>query len=532
MLPFAIMSPDMDGRGKIAKAAGLMSVATFISRILGFVKDMILAVYFGATGLSDTFFAAFRIPNLLRELFAEGSMSSAFIPVLTEYRQKQGDEEASRLVRITFTFIIIMVGLVCVAGVIFSPAIVAAIAPGFLSSPEKFSTTVLLTRIMFPFLLFISLASLVMGALNTKKVFFIPALAPAMLNITTIAVVVAFAPMAKQPILIVAVGIALGGFVQFAFQLPVFFRNGYSLGLDPGFRHPGLKKMAILILPATMALAVNQINIIVSNILASYLQEGSITYLYYSMRLIQFPIGIFGVAMGMAVLPALSEHAVKGDFDRLREDFSFALRLLFFIAVPSMAGLIALREPIVNLLFQRGQFDYAATRGTAEALLFYSIGIWSIVGVRVMTATFYSMQDTKTPVKIAAVGVASNIVLSLVLMGPLKHSGLALANSLASGINFLILLFFLKKKLHHIDLRKIAKSFSQIVLSSFVMGLAGWLLLRGELWTKSGTAAVKAMYLSGTMIVCIIIYAVVNGLMKNEELRYVRGVIMNKLGKG
>jgi putative peptidoglycan lipid II flippase len=236
--------------------------------------------------------------------------------------------------------------------------------------------------------------------------------------------------------------------------------------------------------------------------------------------------------MGMAVLPALSEHAVKGDFDRLREDFSFALRLLFFIAVPSMAGLIALREPIVNLLFQRGQFDYAATRGTAEALLFYSIGIWSIVGVRVITATFYSMQDTKTPVKIAAFGVASNLLLSIVLMGPLKHSGLALANSLASGINFLILFYFLKHKLHHIDARKIIKSFAQVVLASVIMGLAGWLLLRGELWTKGGSSAVKAVYLSGTMVICVFIYATVNSLVKNEELQYVREMIMKKLGKG
>jgi putative peptidoglycan lipid II flippase len=197
-----------------------------------------------------------------------------------------------------------------------------------------------------------------------------------------------------------------------------------------------------------------------------------------------------------------------------------------------MAGLIALREPIVNLLFQRGQFDYAATQGTAEALFFYSIGIWSMVGVRVITATFYSMQDTKTPVRIAAVGVASNLLLSLLLMGPLKHSGLALANSIASGINFLILIFFLKKKLQHIESRKIAKSFAQIVLSSVVMGLAGWLLLRGELWTRSGSTAAKAVYLSGTMIACVIIYAIVNSLVKNEELQYVRGMIMKKLGKG
>jgi putative peptidoglycan lipid II flippase len=360
-----------DEKKHIAKAAGLMSIATFISRILGYVRDMIFALYFGATGISDTFFAAFKIPNLLRELFAEGSMSSAFIPVLTEYRQKQGEEEAKRLVSITFTFIIIVVGIVCLIGIILSPAIVTLIAPGFLSSPEKFSLTVLLTRIMFPFLLFISLAALVMGSLNTRKVFFVPALAPAMLNITLILSIVFFESRAKQPIIVAAIGVMIGGFVQLAFQMPSFFKNKYKLGFDTSFGHPGLKRMSILLIPATLALAANQINIVVGNILASFLPGGSITYLFYSMRLIQFPIGIFGVAMGMAILPSLSEHAVKGDFERLREDFSFALRLLFFISVPAMAGLIALREPIVNLLFQRGQFDYTATKGTAEALLFY-----------------------------------------------------------------------------------------------------------------------------------------------------------------
>ena len=215
----------MDGKKRIAKAAGIMSVATFISRILGYVRDMIFALYFGATGTSDTFFAAFRIPNLLRELFAEGSMSSAFIPVLTEYRQKHGEGEANRVVKITFSFIIIVVGIICLLGIIFSPAIVTVIAPGFLGSPEKFSLTVLLTRIMFPFLLFISLAALVMGALNTKKVFFIPALAPATLNITLIFSIIFFESRAQQPLTAAAIGVMAGGFVQFAFQLPSFFRN-------------------------------------------------------------------------------------------------------------------------------------------------------------------------------------------------------------------------------------------------------------------------------------------------------------------
>jgi len=498
-----------------------MSVATFISRILGYVKDMILARFFGATGIADTFFVAFRIPNLLRELFAEGSMSSSFIPVLTEYQARHGAEEAKRLVRITFTFILIFVGLVCVLGMVFSPAIVTAIAPGFVDMPEKFSLTVLLTKVMFPFLLLISLAALAMGALNTRRIFFIPSLAPAMLNITIIIAVLILAPRMEEPILAVAIGVTLGGFVQFVFQLPSFLKNGYSLKPEYDFRHPGLRKMSILVMPATMGMAVAQINIFVSTILASYLPEGSITYLYYSMRLTQFPVGIFGVAMGMAVLPTLSEHAVKGDYEKLREDFSFALRLLFFITVPAMAGLISLREPIVNILFQRGKFDYIATVGTTQALLFYSIGIWAIVGVRVVTASFYSMQDTKTPVKVAVVALAANIIFSIILMQPLKHSGLALANALASTVNFSLLFFFLRKKLERIDAKRIIYSFTKSLFASSVMGLTGWMLLHGTLWQTHGQTVHKAFYMGGTIATCLMIYLFLCYLLRSEELSYV-----------
>ncbi len=521
----------MDAKGRIAKSAGLMSVATFISRILGFARDMIFALYFGATGISDTFFAAFKIPNLLRELFAEGSMSSAFIPVLTEYRQKHGEDEANRLVRITFTFISLVVGAICILGIIFSPAIVTVIAPGFLGSPEKFSLTVLLTRIMFPFLLFISLAALVMGSLNTRKVFFIPALAPAMLNITLILSIVFFESRSSQPITVAAIGVLVGGIVQFAFQLPAFFRKGYRLGLDTAFGHPGLKRMSILLIPATLALAVNQINIVVANILASFLPSGSITYLFYSMRLIQFPIGIFGVAMGMAVLPSLSEHAVKGDFERLREDFSFALRLLFFICVPSMVGLIALKGPIVNLLFQRGRFDLVASQGTAEALLFYALCIWAIVGVRIITAAIYSMQDTKTPVKIAVAGMTSNVLFSLVLMGPMKHSGLALANSLAASVNFVLLFYFLRRRLGRVDARRILISFIKISLASAVMGTSGWFVLRGDIWLSTGNTIEKAAYLSGAIVLCLCVYTAVSFSLKIEEVNYIYNEMKMKISR-
>lgn len=519
----------MSTQGKIARAAGVMSIATLISRVLGYIKDMILAVYFGATGLSDTFFVAFRIPNLLRELFAEGSMSSAFIPVLTEHQTRHGDDEANRLVNITFTVLLTIVGAITVLGIIFTPAIVTLMAPGFLNAPEKFRMTVLLTRIMFPFLLFISLAALVMSALNTRKVFFVPALAPAALNIALIAAILLLTPIMEQPIFAVAVGVALGGFVQFAFQLPSFFRSGYNLRFNYYFSHPAVKKMAILVLPATVGMAVAQINIFTSTILASYLPQGSITYLYYSMRLIQFPIGIFGVAMGMAVLPALSEHAVKGDMALLRDDFSFALRLLFFITLPAMAGLIALREPIVNILFQRGVFDYAATRGTAEALLYYSVGIWAIVGARIVAATFYSLQDTKTPVKVAVAAMLSNIIISLALMGPLRHSGLALANALASSINFIALFFLLRKRLGSIDARKILKSFVKTCLASLIMGLVGWLILHGDIWKVHGKAIEKTIYLSGTIMVCLGVYTLLCFLLRSDEMAYAYSGIKNRL---
>ncbi len=546
----------MSAKGKIARAAGLMSIATFISRILGYVKDMILARYFGATGSADVFFVAFRIPNLLRELFAEGSMSSAFIPVVTDYQTRHGRGEANRLVSSTFIFILIFVGIICILGIIFAPAIVSAIAPGFLKEPEKFSNTVLLTRIMFPFLLFISLAALTMGALNTRGVFFIPALAPATLNIVVIISVLTLSMQFTNPIIAVAIGVTSGGLVQFLIQMPSFFKQGYMLfrsqtpplnppfakditpslpplgkGGNGGVWHPGLKRIGLLIIPSTAGLAVAQINIFISTILASYLAEGSITYLYYSMRLIHFPIGIFGVAMGMAVLPALSEHSVKGEMEKVKEDFSFALRLLFFITVPAMIGLIALNVPIVSTLFQRGKFGYAATIGTSDALMFYSLGIWAIVGVRVITATFYSMQDTRTPVKVAAAAMLINILLSFLLMKPMKHNGLAFANAIASGCNFILLFYFLRKKLGGIGTKRIASSFGKTLAASLVMGVVGWFVVRSEIWTMSGYGLKKAAYLGSAIIICGGIYMLLSYLLKNEEMGYIIERVKEKMRK-
>jgi putative peptidoglycan lipid II flippase len=336
----------------------------------------------------------------------------------------------------------------------------------------------------------------------------------------------------SAPIVAVAIGVTLGGIMQFVTQVPSFLRSGYTFGIDRNFGHRGLKKMGRLILPSTVGLAVAQINIFVSTILASFLFAGSITYLYYSMRLIQFPVGMFGVAMGMATLPALSEHAARGDMDSLRKDFSFTLRLLFFITVPAMAGLIALRFPIVNLLFQRGEFDYTATQGTAFSLMFYALGIWAMVGVRVVVAAFYAMQDTSTPVKVAVLALSTNILMSLLLMGPLKHGGLALANALSSMVNFSFLFYFLRRRLGRVDGRKIMTSFGKIVTASLTMGIIGWFLLRNSMWTESGQTMSKGFYLGGTISLCIVLYVALAFILKIDELHDALEIFTKKKRRG
>jgi putative peptidoglycan lipid II flippase len=282
-------------------------------------------------------------------------------------------------------------------------------------------------------------------------------------------------------------------------------------------------------------MAVVQINIFVSTILASFLPEGSITYLYYSMRLIQFPIGVFGVAIGMAALPALSEHSARGEIDKVKEDFSFSLRLLFFITVPAMIGLIALNEPIVSTLFQRGKFDYAATLGTSEALMFYSLGIWAIVGARIITAAFYSMQDTKTPVKIAAAAMLINILFSLALMGPMKHNGLALANTIAVSCNFMLLFYFLRKRLGGLGTKKITSSFFKTLSASLIMGIAGWFIARSEtineIWQISGHSLQKAAYLTAAIVICAGIYMALAYLLKSDEIGYIINKIRSRKPK-
>ena len=463
----------------MTKAAGTVGAATLLSRILGFLRDVAVAWFFGAGLAADAFFMAFTIPNLLRRLFAEGSLTISFIPVFTEYLQRRGREEAFNLARSAWWLLALILVMVTVLGIVLSPLIVRIVAPGFSGSLEKYDLTVLLMRIMFPYVFFICLVALAMGILNALGHFAAPALAPVLLNVAMIGSLFLISPHLETPSAGLAIGVIIGGVLQLALQIVVMTRKGFHLLVRSPLYHVAIKRIALLMTPAVFGAAVYQMNIFVGRFLASLLPEGSVSYLYYADRLVQFPLGVFAIALATAVLPSLSRQAAAKDMNGLRASYAYALKLVFFISIPAMTGLIILRDPIVELLFERGAFDAVTTQRTAEALVYYAIGLWAFSGARIVIAAFYALQETKTPVKIAVVSLLVNMVLSVALMGPMRHGGLALATSLASAVNLLLLTRALRKRLGGINGRDIVRSMLRSCLSSAVMGGA---VAAGALW--------------------------------------------------
>jgi putative peptidoglycan lipid II flippase len=519
----------------VAKAANVVGLATLLSRILGYVRDMVMSWTFGTTAAADAFYVAYRIPNLLRELLAEGSMSAAFIPVFSEVLAKGTKEEARRLANAVLARLLVILVLVTGLGILFSPLIVKAIALGwkFKADREKFLTAVTLTRMMFPYLLFIGLAALTMGMLNSLRSFLAPALSPVMLNVMTISAVLLLAPRMSQPIQGAAIGVVAGGLCQFLIQLPGLRRQGMLP--RPRFTpsHPAVLKIGKLALPVFLSSSVTQLNIFLSTILASFLPTGSIAYLFYGMRFIHFPLGIFGVALATAILPTLSTQAARQEVREFRETLSLGIRLVFFIMFPAMAGLIALRVPIVSLLLEHGEFNRISTMGTATALLYYAAGLWAFAGVRVVSQGFYSLQDTRTPVRIAVLALLVNMLLSILLIQtPLQHGGLALANSLAAALNFAFLAKRLRKKIGRMDGRRIARSLAKIVPASAVMGVLCWRIARLPLWDMPGNTLAKIEWLAGGMAGSILFYVIVMWALRSEELGFLWKAAMHRRGEG
>jgi putative peptidoglycan lipid II flippase len=458
-------------------------------------------------------------------------MSAAFIPVFTETLTKGSKEEAKRLANAVFARLLVILVIVTVLGIIFAPFIVKVIAWGwkFKDNRDKFLLAASLTRMMFPYLLFIGLAALAMGMLNSLRSFLFPALSPVMLNVMTISSVFLLSPRMPEPIMGAAIGVVLGGVMQFLIQLPGLKRQGMMI--TPRFTpsHPGVRKIGSLALPVFLSSSVTQLNIFMSTILASFLATGSITFLFYGMRFIHFPLGIFGVAIATAVLPTLSSQAAKQEMESFRGTLSLGIRLVFFIMFPAMAGLITLRVPIINLLLEHGEFNRVSTLGVSAALLYYAMGLWAFAGVRVVSQAFYSLQDTKTPVRIAMLALAANMVLSVLLIQtPLQHGGLALANSLAAALNLTLLTRRLRKKIGRMDGRRILASLVKIVPASLVMGIIGWWVAGDPMWESRGNTLMKVQWLGGAMAISVLFYIVAMWAMRSEELRFLRGMMRRK----
>ena len=518
---------------RVAKAAGIVGSATAVSRVMGYIRDMVMSWAFGTGLAADAFYVAYRIPNLLRELLAEGSMSAAFIPVFTETLTKESKESALHLANAVFARLLVILIVLTGLGIIFAPYVVNVIAMGWVHEAEnadKFLLAVTLTRIMFPYLLFIGLAALAMGMLNSLRYFLTPALSPVMLNVMTISSVVLSIRFMAQPILGVAFGVVLGGMCQFLIQVPGLQKQG--MRMRPEFKpsHPGVMKIGRLILPVILSSSVTQLNIVVTTIFASFLTTGSIAYLYYGMRFVHFPLGIFGVAIATAVLPSMSAQAARREMSEFRETFSFGLRLVFFIMFPAMAGLITLRVPIVNLLLEHGHFDHNSTQGVALALLCYSVGLWAFAGVRIVVQAFYALQDTRTPVVVALLAFSTNIALSalFVFKTPLAHGGLALATSLSAMLNISLLTIQLRKKIGRIDAGRILRSLVKIIPASLVIGVIGWWISTNPVWEHGGNSLYKTGMLGGGMAVSIFFYIAAMWIMKSEELEFIRGMVRRK----
>ena len=518
-----------DENHSVVKAAGMIGVATFSSRILGFVRDIVLARLFGATPAADAFFVAYRIPSLLRELFAEGSMSSAFIPVFTEYRLMRTKQEAWELASAVFTTVLTLVTVVTIVGILTAPWLVLILAPGFQANPDKLALTTLLTRVMFPYLLFISLAAVAMGILNSVRAFAAPAFSPLFLNIFIIGCALFVSPHLPEPIIGVAIGVVAGGAAQFAMQLPSLKLRGLMFGVrfQPG--HPGLQRIGALMVPSLLGLSVTQINITVSTILASFFAGGP-TYLFYGMRLIQFPLGIFGVALATAILPTLSAQAARGALDELRTTLGFGLRMILFIMMPAMLGLILLRTPIVHLFFEHGTFTAHDTAETALAVLCYSVGLWAFGGVRIIVAAFYSLQDTKTPAISAGIAVAANLLFSLALMSPLGAAGLALATALAAMVNGGILVAVLNRRLGGIEWRALGRSSLRVGMACVPMVVACWWVGGAQVWLHPADWTAKSVMLFVAIGLSVSGYLGVHAVLRSEELDVVWGLVRRKLG--
>lgn len=463
---------------RLARSAGLISIATLASRILGVARDMVLAALFGAGREMDAFNVAFRVPNLLRDLFAEGAMTAAFVPTFTRTLTNIGRDPAWRLGSLVMNALMVVTGVLVVLGIAFAFPITRALAGDYADVPGKLELTTQLTRIMLPFLTTVAVAAAMMGMLNSLHRFFIPALSPAMFNVATIFCAVALVPvmpyMGLEPIVAIAVGTLLGGLGQIALQWPALRKEGFRYQPVLDFRDPDLREVLRLMGPGTLGLAAVQINVFVNTYLATTQEQGAVSWLNYAFRLMYLPIGLFGVSIATAALPEISRHAAKRDEASMRRTISGALRMMLMLNVPATVGLVVLANPIVAFLLERGHFRVHDTAATAAALMFYAPGLLGYSAVKIASPSFYSLRDSRTPVTVSVISVLVNLGINLALVRVMGYRGLALGTALAALFNAAALLWLLRRRLHGIDGRRVSISFGKILVASAAMGVAAY----------------------------------------------------------
>ncbi len=487
----------------VARSAGVVSIAVMFSRVLGLLREMIFARYFGAGFLYDAYVVAFRIPNVLRDLFAEGALSVAFVKVFTDYQVNKGEKEAWRLASLVLNLLAVILSVVCLLGILFARQFVDLVADGF--SPEKAALATTLTQIMFPFILLVALAALAMGVLNTKGVFGIPASASTVFNIVSIAVGLGMAYWlsgggwldsgdknavpdfpAQWAIIGMAIGTLIGGASQFLMQIPSLLKVGFRFSPILSFTDAGVKKVMALMGPAIIGTSAVQVNVLINTYFVSGI-EGAQGWLSYSFRLMQLPIGLFGVAVGTAAIPVLSRLASEGKIKDFRDTVSSSMNLVFLMTLPSACGLIVLGEPIVRLIYERGKFDETATAMSAAALAGYSVGLTGYAAIKILSPAFYALNDAKTPMMIAIGSIGVNLVGSYYLRnflsqygvtpetpGGYGHVGVALATSLVALVNFSALALILRSRIKRLNGREIIFSFLKIAAASAVMSAAAY----------------------------------------------------------
>lgn len=518
---------------RLARSAGVVGLATMASRVLGLARDMVYAALFGAGDQMDAFRIAFKIPNLLRDLFAEGAMSAAFVPTFTRRLTQYGKADAWRLGNLVISMLAVATGVLAVLGMLLAEPLVRLVASSYAEVPGKLELTVTLARVMFPFLVMVAVAVAFMGMLNALRHFFIPALSPALFNVGAILGAVLLVPLMPAagwpPTMGLALGTLLGGLLQAVAQWPTLRREGFRFRFKLAPRDPALQEVLLLMVPGTVGLAAVQVNLLVNQILATGEGTGAVASLDYAFRLMYLPIGLFGVSIATASLPAVSGFAARNDVAGMRHTVSSALRLMLMLNVPATIGLVALASPIVALIYERGQFTPADTLKTAGALLFYAPGLIGYSAVKIASPTFYALRDSRTPVTVSMLTVALNIVLNLALVRVLSYQGLALGTAISSLVNAGVLLWILRGRLGGIEGGRVATTFLKILLASLAMAVAA---VGAERWlavTVPGDALLpRALQVFGAIGAGVAVLAVAARLLRIEEFDEAVGTVLRR----